>query len=75
MTDQTPASWASEVHTVSCAPDTWTGNGLRFATKLEADQYGQDLAIRWTAVEDVRSVESADKPTHRLESDGRRVSL
>lgn len=57
-------SWKSEVHTCSCAPGDWSGNLLRFATKLEADNYGLDLALRWTAVEDVRSVESSSPVSH-----------
>ena len=33
----------------------WTTNGLRFATKQEAEDYVSELAIRWTAVRETRS--------------------
>lgn len=39
----------------------WAGNALRFATKEEAEQQVQDLALRWTLVMDTRVVESEDK--------------
>ena len=42
--------------------DHWAGNGLRFDTKEQAESYGLDLAMRWTAVKDFRVVEApADK--------------
>jgi hypothetical protein len=43
---------------------TWAGNDLRFATKDEADDYGRDLAGRWTSVRKWRSVENDDPATH-----------
>jgi len=42
----------------------WAGNGLRFATRPEADAYVHDLMMRWTAVTGWRSVESTDPVTH-----------
>jgi hypothetical protein len=39
-------------------------NALRFATAAEAEDYGHDLAMRWTAVEDMRVVESGDAASH-----------
>lgn len=65
-----PASWAMEVHTVSCAPDVWTGNAIRLATKLECDNYGLNKAMSWTAVEDVRSVPSDDPVNYRWTPEG-----
>ena len=53
-------SYKSEVQTASCAPDTWTGNALRFATHAEADAYALDLSMRWTAVRAYRVQDSAD---------------
>jgi hypothetical protein len=44
---------------------TWAGNGLRFASQDEADDYGKDLAGRWTSVRHWRTVESDDPVTHR----------
>lgn len=44
---------------------TWASNGLRFATKNEADDYGRDLAGRWTSVRYWRSVESDEPVTHQ----------
>ena len=38
----------------------WTTNGLRFATKQEAEDYVSELAIRWTAVRETRAVECDD---------------
>ena len=58
-------SWKPEVQTAGDG-DTWTGNGLRFATKEESDSYVMDLCMRWTAVKDVRSIEVADPVTHHI---------
>ena len=38
----------------------WTTNGLRFATKEEAEDYVLDLAMRWTTVRETRAVECDD---------------
>jgi len=40
----------------------WCGNGLRFKTEQEAKDYGYDLSMRWTAVDEWRVVESEDEP-------------
>lgn len=53
-----PVSWKVEVQADSTG--TWAGNGLRFATQAEAEKYGADLAWRWTAVREWRTVESSD---------------
>lgn len=44
----------------------WTGNALRFATYDEADRYVRDLALRWTAVYDIRVVESSDPVNYAI---------
>jgi hypothetical protein len=44
----------------------WAGNALRFATEAEAHQYVGDLAMRWTAVSDVRVVPSDDDVNYRI---------
>ena len=40
----------------------WNYNGLRFATRAEADTYGLDLTMRWTAVRECEVHESSDEP-------------
>ena len=60
---QTCRSYAAEVQTAGDG-DAWTGNGLRFATREEAETYAKDLFSRWTAVKAFRVVESAD-PVNR----------
>ena len=42
----------------------WCGNGLRFATKKEAEEYAHDLSMRWFAVKDTRASESDDPVSH-----------
>ena len=49
-------SWKPEV--VADSSGKFVGNGLAFATKEEADRWVVDLSMRWTAVRDVRVVES-----------------
>jgi hypothetical protein len=46
--------------------DNWVGNSLRFATREEADRYVVDLAMRWTAVRDVRVIEVDEPVTHYI---------
>lgn len=38
----------------------WAGNGVRFATREEAEQSARDLSLRWTLVLDHRADESDD---------------
>jgi len=52
----------------------WCGNALRFATAEEAQVYIGDLMMRWTAVRDVRVVESDDPVNYKIEN-GRLVRL
>lgn len=52
----------------------WCGNQLRFATREEAHNNVVDLMARWTAVREVRVVESDDPVTHRF-VDGRSIPL
>ena len=51
-------SFKAEV--IADSTGTFCGNGLRFATKAEAEVYAIDLALRWTAVRDWRVVECTD---------------
>lgn len=39
-------------------------NGLRFATKEEADAYATNLFMRWTALDRWESTETTDPVTH-----------
>lgn len=39
----------------------WAYNGLRFVSREAADQYGFDLAMRWTAVREYEVHESAEE--------------
>ena len=43
----------------------WTGNGLRFATREEAEANVKDLERRWFLVTDTRVVESDDPVNYR----------
>ena len=45
--------------------DEWAGNGLRFATREEAERNVEHLMNRWLLVTDTRVVESTDPVTHR----------
>ncbi len=55
-----PKSWKLEVNTAGDPPDAWTANALRFKSKARATQYGLGLAMRWTAVRDIRETETDD---------------
>lgn len=54
-------SWAPEV--IADNSGKWTRNGLRFATKAEADANVYSLFMRWTLVREYRSVETDDPVT------------
>jgi hypothetical protein len=64
-------SWRPEVQTDSTGK--WYGNGLRFATREEAEANALDLSLRWFAVREWRAVED-DNPVnyryvdHKLEA-------
>ena len=50
---------------VLCSGETdWASNGLRFASKEEAEAYARDLFMRWFSVNEHRVTPCADKPTH-----------
>ncbi len=40
-------SWKTEVCVVDQGKETWATNGLRFATKAEAEKAGDELLSRW----------------------------
>lgn len=47
------------------AQGEWCGNGVRLATKEEADAGGKELLDRWTVPDTYRVVESQD-PVNRM---------
>jgi hypothetical protein len=65
-------SWKTEV--IADKSGKWTGNGCRFATRAEADEYVQDLMDRWTAVTGWRSIES-DDPVNYTWRDGKATPI
>ncbi len=51
-------SFAAEV--IADNSGKWAGNGLRFATRQQAERYAKDLSYRWTLVREWRVVPSTD---------------
>jgi hypothetical protein len=51
-------SWKPEV--IADNSGQWLGNGLRFATKKEAEDNARDLMWRWMAVKDTRAKRSKE---------------
>lgn len=47
-----PPRWLAEV--IADSSGEWSGNGLRFDTKADAEAYVHDLSMRWTLVRDTR---------------------
>jgi hypothetical protein len=64
-------SYKAEV--IADSSGTWCGNGLAFATEVEAQAYVQDLMWRWTAVRETRVVESQEPVSHRYEAQTKRI--
>jgi hypothetical protein len=56
-------SWKPEVQVNGA--ETWSGNGLRFATREEAELNVHDLMMRWMLVTGTRVVESEDPVNYR----------
>lgn len=57
-------SYAPEV--IADSSGKWAGNGLRFATREEAEAWVADLFMRWTLVRETRVVTSEDPVNYRL---------
>ncbi len=55
-----PKSW--KVGCKTRGDSDWAYNGLRFATKEEAEAYGSELFCRWTALEHYEAHPSEDEP-------------
>jgi len=51
-------SFAVEV--IADGSSEFVGNGLRFATQMEAQSYAADLKARWSAVRSTRTTESTE---------------
>lgn len=60
----TVTSQSYKVEVIADSSEQWAGNAVRFATRKEAEEYAQDLYLRWTAVRDWRVIES-DEPVNR----------
>ena len=63
-------SFAPMVRTTDNGP--FAGNGLRFATREEAQMWLDDLVTRWYAVTAVR-VDRSDDPVNYKTEDGRKL--
>jgi hypothetical protein len=59
-----PKSFAPEV--IADASGKWSGNGLRFATREEAERWVRDLERQWMLVIDTRVVESNDPVNYAI---------
>jgi hypothetical protein len=55
-------SWKPEV----LVDGAWSGNGMAFETKEEAERWGLDLLARWIVPRDSRAVESDEPVNYRL---------
>ncbi len=55
--------------------DQWNGNGLRFATKEEAESRAADLFSRWTLCTGHRAIESDDPVKNFLNAEGQLIFL
>lgn len=53
-----------KVEVLATGEKNYAGNGLRFPTQEQAEEYAIDLMGRWFAVEKYRVVES-DEPVNR----------
>lgn len=63
----TIVSFAPEV--IADSSGKWCGNGLRFATRAEAEANVRDLEWRWTAVRATRVIESTDPVNYAWRAD------
>jgi hypothetical protein len=61
-----PKSYRPEV--IADSSGKWCPNGLRFATKAEAELNVDDLKSRWSLVRETRVVESDDEPNYRWDN-------
>jgi hypothetical protein len=64
MNVHTTTSWKGEV--IADDTGTWTSNAMRFATDAEAKQYVYDLAMRWLAVREWRTMPSPDPVNYAI---------
>jgi hypothetical protein len=59
-------SWKPEV--IADSSGKWCSNGLRFATKAEAEVNARDLMGRWMLVTACRAAESDDPVNYRWDA-------
>jgi hypothetical protein len=59
-------SWKPEV----LVSGKWAGNALRFATKEEAEESGNELLSRWFVPVDSRAVQSEDEVNYKFDFEG-----
>ena len=64
----TTTSYAPQV--IADSSNQWTGNGLRFATKEEAEANVRNLANRWFLVRETRVIETNDPVNYRWTDKG-----
>ena len=57
-----PRSYRVDVQADSTG--TWATNGIRLPTREQAEAYGQDLMMRWTAVREMRVSECSIDPVN-----------
>jgi hypothetical protein len=62
--------WKAEV--IADASGKWESNGLCFATRDEAIDYGFNLSLRWSAVQDFRAREATKEEADAWIEKGRR---
>ena len=61
-------SWKAEV--IADNSGKFCGNGVRLATKKEAEEYAVDLQWRWVLVREWRVVESDEPVNYRMTDHG-----
>lgn len=59
-------SFAAEV--IADNSGKFCGNGIRLATREEAEKYARDLMMRWTLVTEWRVVESDEPVNYRYDA-------
>ena len=55
---ETYKSWKAQV--IADSTGSWSDNAIRLPTQEQAEGYGRDLMMRWTAVRNMRAIQSKD---------------
>jgi len=61
QTPSTPAAVSYAPEVIADSSGIFVGNGLRFASEVEAKNYAADLSVRWTAVRQTRVSATQDE--------------